>query len=103
WGRCMIEHTAEFRPLAGAPQRRKNAWNIGMAHGFHLEDRFDQGRASPITPSEIAASGFDYLALGHVHVHRQFRHGDTLACYPGAPLASSLGSHADGCVMIVDL
>ena len=57
-----------------------------MAHGLYMDDP-ESDRSSLITPQEIADSGFDYLALGHVHVHRQMRHGNTLACYPGVPAA----------------
>lgn len=84
WGRCMLDHAPEYRPLAGAPTRQGDRWHIGVAHGLYAEDP-DTPRSSLITPAEIAAAGFDYLALGHVHAHRQMRHGGTLACYPGVP------------------
>ena len=48
-------------------------------------DEPESDRSSLITPQEIADSGFDYLALGHVHVHRQVRHGNTLTCCPACP------------------
>lgn len=101
WGRCLVDHHPEFRPLAGAPPRLGDYWHIGMAHGLYTEDRFG-GRASPITPAEIESSGFDYLAMGHVHVHRQFRHGGTLACYPGSPV-DAVNAKANGCVTLVEL
>jgi len=84
WGRCMLDHVPEYRPLAGAPTRLRDLWHIGMAHGLYAEDP-NTPRSSLITPPEIEAAGFDYLALGHVHAHRQMRHGGTLACYPGVP------------------
>jgi DNA repair exonuclease SbcCD nuclease subunit len=59
-------------------------------------------RSSLITPQEIAASGFDYLALGHVHAHRRMHHGDTVACYPGVP-AAHLGTRETGTMAIIDL
>src|SRR5262245_30513500 len=90
WGRCMEEHDQSNKPLAGAPPRKGNLWHIGMAHGLYMDEP-ESDRSSLITPNEIAKSGFDYLALGHVHVHRQVRHGDTLACYPGVP-ASYFGT-----------
>ena len=43
-------------------------------------------RSSLITPEEVATSGFDYLALGHVHVFRDVSQGETRAFYPGSPL-----------------
>src|SRR5688572_9330096 len=101
WGRCMVDHTPEYRPMAGAPPRTRNLWHIGMAHGLYSEDA-DSERSSLITPQEIAESGFDYLALGHVHAHRQMRHGKTLACYPGVP-APYYGTESLGCMTLVEL
>jgi DNA repair exonuclease SbcCD nuclease subunit len=101
WGRCMVEHDRGNRPLAGAPPRTRDLWHIGMAHGLYSDDA-DCDRSSLITPDEIAASGFDYLALGHVHAHRRVSHGSTLACYPGVP-APYYGTEASGCMALVEL
>ncbi|MEQ1773959.1 MAG: DNA repair exonuclease [Burkholderiales bacterium] len=101
WGRCMLDHDRSNKPMAGAPSRKHNLWHIGMAHGLY-DDEPDTDRSSLITPQEIAASGFDYLALGHVHAHRQMRHGDTLACYPGV-CAAHMGTLSSGCVALATL
>ncbi len=101
WGRCMTDHSPENLPMAGSPGRIRDLWHIGMAHGLFV-DYPESGRSSLITPDEIAASGFDYLALGHVHVHSQMRYGKTLACYPGAPVPYYSERHA-ACVTMVDL
>lgn len=101
WGRCMLEHEPGNKPMAGAPPRTRDLWHIGMAHGLYM-DAADSERSSLITPREIEASGFDYLALGHVHAHRQMRHGSTLACYPGVP-AAQMGTRDAGCLAIVEL
>ncbi|MCC6533519.1 MAG: DNA repair exonuclease [Burkholderiales bacterium] len=101
WGRCMLDHAPSNRPMASAPPRTGSYWHIGMAHGLYV-DSSESERSSLITAEEIEASGFDYLALGHVHVHRQMRHGHTLACYPGVPSAH-LGTRDRGCMAIVEL
>ena len=101
WGRCMTDHDRSNKPMANVPPRRGDLWHIGMAHGLY-DDEPDTDRSSLITPQEIAASGFDYLALGHVHAHRQMRHGDTLACYPGV-CAAHMGTISSGCVALVTL
>ena len=67
-----------------------------------MSDDPETERSSLITPQEIEASGFDYLAMGHVHAHRQMRHGNTLACYPGVP-ASYYGASEPGCIALVEL
>jgi DNA repair exonuclease SbcCD nuclease subunit len=87
--------------MAGSPPRKADLWHIGMAHGLYMDDP-ECDRSSLITPQEIADSGFDYLALGHVHVHRQMRHGDTLACYPGVP-AACYGTVQSGYMALVEL
>jgi DNA repair exonuclease SbcCD nuclease subunit len=101
WGRCMLDHDRTNKPMAGAPPRKADLWHIGMAHGLYTDDP-DSDRSSLITPQEIADSGFDYLALGHVHVHRQMRHGNTLACYPGVP-AAYYGTEQGGQMALVQL
>ena len=101
WGRCMLDHDRSNRPMADAPPRRADMWHIGMAHGLY-SDEPDAERSSLITPQEIESSGFDYLALGHVHAHRQMRHGGTLACYPGVA-AAHMGTISTGCVALVTL
>ena len=45
-----------------------------------------EGRYRPIAPEEIAATGLDYLALGHVHAPSAMnRAGSTVWAYPGCP------------------
>ena len=102
WGRCMIDHDRSNKPMAGSPPRTGDLWHIGMAHGLYSDDP-ETERSSLITPQEIEASGFDYLALGHVHAHRQMRHGHTLACYPGVPAPYYGETGASGCMTLVEL
>ena len=101
WGRCMLDHDRSNKPMANTPPRIGNMWHIGMAHGLYSDDP-EMERSSLISPREIEASGFDYLALGHVHAHRQMRHGGTLACYPGV-CAAHMGTIQSGCVTLVTL
>ena len=86
WGRAMVEHAPENEPLQGVPGRRERMWNIGLAHGLVVDERAGIG-SSQITRGEIRSSGFDYLALGHVHVWSDVSQGATAACYPGSPVA----------------
>ena len=55
------------------------ALNVMVLHG----DLQPNSPYAPITPDQIAASGLDYLALGHIHTPRSARLGTTLAAYPG--------------------
>ena len=95
WGKAMEEHAPENKPLEGTPNLDGTKWNIGLAHGQVVEHRV-LGSSSLITEEEITNCGFDYLALGHVHVWAIYQYGKVLACYPGSPVAafaSSLGGH----------
>ena len=101
WGRAMREHAPENFPLGDRPGRHGRHWNIGMAHGQVVERRILQG-SSPITRAEIGASGFDYLALGHIHVWEEHSAGGTVAYYCGSPVARYAGAQG-GKVAVVTL
>jgi DNA repair protein SbcD/Mre11 len=92
WGRALVEHSPEYRPLSGVPEPVPHAWNIGLAHGFFTES--ETNRSSPITPAEIEGSRFDYIALGHIHVFGDVSQGDTRAFYCGTPAPLYAGSEA---------
>ena len=93
WGRAIVEHTPDYRPLGGVPEPGEGLWNIALAHGFFMEEG-EIERSSPITPGEIERSHYDYVALGHVHVLSDVSQGATRAFYCGtpAPLYSSENS-----------
>jgi DNA repair exonuclease SbcCD nuclease subunit len=93
WGRALVEHTPDYRPLAGVPEPHPELWNIALAHGFFMEDG-DVMRSSPITAEEIAASGYDYIALGHVHIWNDVSQGATRALYCGTPAPLYTGEHS---------
>lgn len=101
WGKAMEEHAPDNKPLEGTPELDRQVWNIGLAHGQVVEKRVF-GSSSLITQEEIAGSGFDYLALGHVHVWDTFKCGDVVACYPGSPVAAYASSKG-GYLAVVDL
>ena len=101
WGKAMAEHAPENIPLAGTPEPTAQGWNIGLAHGQVVEKRAGIG-SSQITKQEIGNSGFDYLALGHVHVWGDMSAGATTACYPGSPVAA-YASASGGHVAVVHL
>jgi DNA repair exonuclease SbcCD nuclease subunit len=50
---------------------------------------------------QIAASGYDYIALGHHHALLDVSAAGTVACYSGAPVPVAKG--AQGSFLIVDL
>jgi DNA repair exonuclease SbcCD nuclease subunit len=92
WGRALVEHSPEYRPLSGLPEPLPHLWNIGLAHGFFTE--VETSRSSPITPAEIEGSGYDYIALGHIHVLGDVSQGRTRAFYCGTPAPLYASSEA---------
>ena len=102
WGRAMLSHTPDFRPLNGMPQPAAGHWLVAMAHGhFHFEGDRDQ-RSSPIYPDDIAESSCHYLALGHWDRHVDVSRADTTAVYSGCPYGP-IGAPEEGAVCVVDL
>ncbi len=91
WGRPHTSY-ADFRPLEDVPPRGKATWQVALAHGHLTRGAADVGRAYPISPEEIAASGRDYVALGHWDVPFDASSGVVTAVYSGSP--SRVGSCA---------
>ena len=56
-----------------------------------------------ITTEEIAASGLDYLALGHWHSVQEGKAGGVTYAYPGAPEAVAVDQDRAGKVLLVTL
>jgi exonuclease SbcD len=76
---------------------------VGMIHGSIAQPgRFEQDEVI-VTTEEIAASGLDYLALGHVHSFREGRSGGVAWAYSGAPEPVALDQDGAGQVLIVNL
>jgi len=101
WGKAMDEHSARYRPLHGVPGRPDaDAWYVVLGHGLHIgDDSVDgAGRSSLITAADIAATGADYVALGHHHVLTDVSAGGVTAFYSGAPTG-----YPGGQALVVDL
>jgi DNA repair exonuclease SbcCD nuclease subunit len=86
WGRAHRDYHS-MAPLRG-PRPRSTRWQVAMAHG-HYEP--PETRANPLRPSwvfgdeEIAATGADYLALGHWDRPMRVGYGAVPAYYSGSP------------------
>jgi DNA repair exonuclease SbcCD nuclease subunit len=86
WGHAHRDYF-DMAPLRG-PRPRSTRWQVAMAHG-HYEP--PETRANPLRPSwvfsdeEIAATGADYLALGHWDRPMRVGNGIVPAFYSGSP------------------
>lgn len=86
WGHAHRDYV-DMPPLRG-PRPRVTRWQVAVGHG-HYEP--PETRANPLRPSwvfgdeEIAATGADYLALGHWDRPMRVGNGAVPAYYSGSP------------------
>jgi DNA repair exonuclease SbcCD nuclease subunit len=74
-----------------------------MIHGsMPIRGKFENDEVL-FTEDEVAASGLDYLALGHWHSFREGRAGSTTWAYSGAPEPVALDQDGAGQVLLVEL
>lgn len=71
--------------LASLPARSQAGPHLFMAHGtlVHGVGSSREERSLPLPRSALAAAGYDYVALGHVHQASAQHLGGSLAVYPG--------------------
>jgi len=104
-GRVFPTKRAPHSPLEGlaAAEAPEATWRVGMVHGsIAIPGKTDRDEVV-ITTEEIAASGLDYLALGHWHSAQNGRAGTTTYAYSGAPEAVALDQDRSGKVLLVEL
>jgi DNA repair exonuclease SbcCD nuclease subunit len=101
WGKGMVDHSTNYRPLAGCPDRPADCrWFLGLGHGIFVPDGEASHRSSPIHMREIAESPCDYLALGHHHAAMEILTDTAAAAYSGSP-TDTIGRGAT--YVVVDL
>jgi DNA repair exonuclease SbcCD nuclease subunit len=106
-GAVFATKRAPTSPFAAIHVNREDpaaaTWQVGMIHGaLSIPDRTD-GDEVVFTREEIAASGLDYLALGHWHSHQQAVSGGTTYAYSGAPEPVAISQDGAGNVVLVEL
>ena len=104
-GRCFETKRAPTSPLSGfdAAADGRATWHIGLIHGALAIPEKTDGDDVVFTKDEIAASGLDYLALGHWHSSQQGKAGGTTYAYSGAPEPVAIDQDRAGSVLIVSL
>lgn len=105
YGRVFATKRAPQSPLAGfsIPPDDPATWRIGMIHGsFSIPGKTD-GDEVVFTEAEVAASGLDYLALGHWHSTLEGMAGRVPWAYSGAPEPVALDQDRAGNVLLVVL
>jgi len=104
-GRVFATKRAPYSPLRDLDVRKGSGatWHIGMVHGSVAIPGQTDGDEVVVTTDEIAATGLDYLALGHWHSTSRGRAGSTVYAYSGAPEPVALDQDRAGKVLIVTL
>jgi len=105
FGRCFETKRAPTSPLADfdAKADSRATWRIGLLHGaLAIPEKTDHDDVV-FSKDEVAASGLDYLALGHWHSVLHGKAGSTSYAYPGAPEPVALDQDRAGKVLLVSL
>lgn len=105
YGRVFATKRAPQSPLAGfdASKDTRATWRIGMIHGSVAIPGRTEDDEVVVTKEEIAASGLDYLALGHWHSALGAKAGGVQYAYSGAPEPVALDQDEAGRVLLVTL
>lgn len=91
-----------LRDLQIVPDEQ-TTWHVGMVHGsLAIPDKTDRDDVV-VTKDEIAATGLDYLALGHWHSTQRGKAGNTIYAYSGAPEPVAVNQDGAGNVLLVSL
>lgn len=99
WGRAFTAPHQETCPLEGLTVPDDGKLHIACLHG----DIDGTGDYGPISAMDIAASGLDYLALGHVHQASGLQKaGKTFWAYPGCPEGRGFDELGDKGVLYVE-
>jgi DNA repair exonuclease SbcCD nuclease subunit len=104
-GRVFATKRAPRSPLEGfdVSGDERASWKVGMIHGsLRIPGRVEQDDVI-FSEAEIAASGLDYLALGHWHSAQSGRAGQTTWAYSGAPEPVAVDQDGAGEVCLVRL
>jgi DNA repair exonuclease SbcCD nuclease subunit len=103
-GRVSATKSTTRSPFAGLPATDPRArWRVAMIHGsLRIPGKVESDDVL-FTDAEVAASGLDYLALGHWHSYQTGRAGATVWAYSGAPEPVALDQDGAGQVALVTL
>jgi DNA repair exonuclease SbcCD nuclease subunit len=98
---------APYSPLRDLPAAiaasPSATWRLGLLHAsVAIPGKVEQDEVV-ITTGEIAASGLDYLALGHWHSAQNAKAGSVTYAYSGAPEPVAVDQDRAGSVLLVTL
>ena len=86
--------------LEGFRAEGQERYCLGLLHGDPVKR---DSPYCPITREQVTESGFDYLALGHIHKQGQLTAGETLCGWPGCPMGRGWDETGEKGVYLVTL
>lgn len=87
--------------LAEFPRGTEEGLHIAIFHGSL--DWMAGERSLPLSAQGLAAAGYDYVALGHLHQHQVKTVGKTVMVYPGMVEGKYLSDPGTGFFTLVEL
>ncbi len=105
FGQVFATKKAPKSPLLGLDTSvvPEATYRVGLVHGAVAIPGKTDNDDVVITTQEIAASGLDYLALGHWHSAQQAKAGGVAYAYAGAPEAVAIDQDRAGKALLVEL
>jgi exonuclease SbcD len=103
FGRVFATKRAPTSPLAGFSASATETWKVGMIHGSLLIPGRTDGDEVVFSSAEVAASGLDYLALGHWHSAQVATAGTVRYAYAGAPEPVAVDQDRSGKALVVTM
>lgn len=102
---CRVYGAAFLGPdapglLSGFRAEGEEAVKLGVFHGDPTQV---SSPYCPITAQQIADSGLNYLALGHIHKGDRLQSGATLCAWPGNPMGRGFDELGERGVLIVTI
>ena len=86
--------------LEGFTATQEEKYAIGVLHGDPTQVASPY---CPITTGQVANSGLDYLALGHIHKGDHFLAGKTLCAWPGCPIGRGYDETGEKGALLITL
>ena len=85
WGAGFTDRFENFALLKKPDDLDPQMINLCVLHGETVTDG-SSSQYNPVTPSAVENSGFDYIALGHIHKRSDiYKLGKTRFAYSGCP------------------
>lgn len=86
-------------PISSFPRQAEPGVHLAVFHGTLGDWAGD--RSLPLDTGALAAAGYDYVALGHIHQHQVHKLGQTLAVYAGAAEGKGFDDPGTGALTLV--